>query len=187
MSDNYEEIKSKLIQHLLKYSIKKGQFVLKSGKKSSWFCDAKQTICRGDGIKLVADLLLMSMPENATAIGGLTAGADPIAFGAAAISAERGRSLNAFSVRKEPKDHGISGRLAGTLLKTDKAVIVEDAATRGVSALQAVEAVRELGAEPVMAISIVDRGGVCAKLMADINLEYKALVTAQDLGFSYDE
>ncbi len=186
MSSNYEEVKTKLIQHLLDYSIVRGDFVLKSGKKSSWFCDAKQTACRGDGIKLIADLLLISMPENITAIGGLSAGADPIAFGTAAVSAERGRNLNSFSIRKEPKDHGISGKLAGTLLKTDKAVIVEDTATRGVSALQAVEAVRELGAEPVMAISVVDRGGVCAKLMAEANLEYKALVTALDLGFNYD-
>ena len=80
--------------------------MLKSGARSSWFIDGKQSICRGDGIRLVADAVLDVIPDDVTAIGGLTMGADPVAFGTAAIAATRGRELRSFSVRKEAKGHG---------------------------------------------------------------------------------
>ncbi len=63
----------------------------------------------------MADAALSVIPDEATAIGGLTMGADPVAFGVAAIAATRGRGLRSFSVRKEAKDHGVTGRLAGAL------------------------------------------------------------------------
>src|SRR5215207_10580035 len=82
-----------LREHVLQYSVKRGQFTLKSGATSSWFLDTKQTACRPDGIVLVANAMLAVIPEEASAIGGLTMGADPVAFGVAAIAAERGRAL----------------------------------------------------------------------------------------------
>ena len=66
--------------HVLEHSVKRGDFVLKSGRPSSWFLDTKQTACRPDGILLVADAMLDVIPDDATAIGGLTMGADPVAF-----------------------------------------------------------------------------------------------------------
>src|SRR6187200_200678 len=104
-----------LRDHVLAHSVKRGDFVLKSGARSSWFLDTKQTACRPDGIVLVADAVLAFLPDDATAIGGLTMGADAFAFGVAAIAAERGRPLRSFSVRKETKDHGVTGRVAGAL------------------------------------------------------------------------
>src|SRR5688572_4061671 len=70
-----------LRRHVLEHSVKRGDFTLKSGAKSTWFLDTKQTACRPDGIMLVADAMLDVIPESATAIGGLTMGADPVAFG----------------------------------------------------------------------------------------------------------
>ena len=75
---------------------------------------------------LVADAALEVIPDDATAIGGLTLGADPVAFGVAAIGATRGRPLRSFSVRKEAKDHGVTGRIAGALEPGDRVVITED-------------------------------------------------------------
>ena len=83
MSDTFEE----LVKHLLEHSIRTGDFTLKSGRKSTWFCDAKQTACRPEGILLIADAALEIIPDDITAIGGLTAGADPVAFGIAAAAA----------------------------------------------------------------------------------------------------
>src|SRR5438477_8493328 len=102
-----------LREHLLAHSVRRGEFVLKSGRRSSWFVDSKQTACRPDGMLLVADAALDVIPAAATAIGGLTMGADPVAFVTAAVAATRGRSLKAFSVRKEVKGHGGGGRVAG--------------------------------------------------------------------------
>src|SRR4029453_14363039 len=98
-----------LVEHLLRHSVREGDFVLKSGKRSRWFIDAKQTTCRPDGMLLVADALLAVLPDDVTALGGLTMGADAVAFATAGIAAARGRSLRAFSVRKEVKDHGAGG------------------------------------------------------------------------------
>ncbi len=80
---------------------------------------------------LVADAVLSVVPPEATAIGGLTMGADPVAFVTAGVAATRGRPLKAFSVRKEAKDHGGGGRIAGALDPGDKVVVTEDTVTRG--------------------------------------------------------
>jgi orotate phosphoribosyltransferase len=175
-----------LVQHLLEHSVRRGDFVLKSGAKSSWFIDAKQTTCRPDGMLLVADAALAVLPDEITAIGGLTMGADAVAFGIAAVAATRGRELRSFSVRKEVKDHGAGGRIAGALEPGDKVAIVEDAVTRGVSMLEAAEVVREAGAEPVLLLPVVDRGGTVAALAAEQGIPLLALVTAADLGFLPD-
>jgi len=156
---------------------------LKSGAKSSWFLDTKQTACRPDGIVVVAEALLEILPAEVTAIGGLTMGADPVAFGVAAVAATKGRMLRSFSVRKESKDHGVTGRLAGALLPDDQVVIVEDTTTRGTSLLEAVEVVRAFGANVVLASVIIDRGTTCAELCTANNVVYHPLLTATDLGF----
>ncbi len=172
-----------LVDHLLAHSIKRGDFTLKSGAKSSWFIDAKQTTCRPDGMLLVADAALAVLPDDVTAIGGLTMGADAVAFGIAAVAATRGRELRSFSVRKEVKDHGAGGRIAGALEPGDRVAIVEDAVTRGVSMLEAADVVREAGAEPVLLLPVVDRGGTVTDLAAAQGLPVLALVTVADLGF----
>ena len=176
-----------LIDHLLRHSVRRGDFVLKSGRRSDWFIDAKQTTCRPDGMLLVADVLLAALPDDITALGGLTMGADAAAFATAGIAATRGRELKAFSVRKEAKDHGGGGRLAGALDPGDRVAITEDAVTRGVSMLEAAEVVRACGAEPVLLVPVVDRGGTVAALAAEAGIELRALVTAPDLGFPYEK
>src|SRR5438309_7302127 len=155
-----------LVDHLLKYSVKRGEFTLKSGKPSNWFIDAKQTTCSPEGMLLVADALLAVLPDDVTALGGLTMGADAAAFATAGIAAMRGRSLRAFSVRKEVKDHGGGGRIAGVLEPGDRVVITEDAVTRGISPLEAAKVVRDAGATPVLILALVDRGGTCEAMAA---------------------
>jgi orotate phosphoribosyltransferase len=175
-----------LVRHLLEHSVRTGDFVLKSGKRSNWFIDAKQTSCRPDGMLLVADALLAVLPDDITAIGGLTMGADAVAFCTAGIAATRGRALKAFSVRKEVKDHGGGGRIAGALDPGDRVVLTEDAVTRGTSLLEAAAVVREAGAIPALIITVVDRGGTCEAMAAAEGIPFKALVTAPDLGFPYE-
>ncbi len=172
--------------HLLEHSVKTGDFTLKSGRKSSWFIDSKQTVCRPEAMLLVAGAVLSLMPDEATAIGGLTMGADPVAFVTAGVAATRGRALKAFSVRKEAKDHGGGGRVAGALDPGDKVVVTEDTVTRGTSLLEAVRAVREVGAEVVLLVAVVDRGGTVEAMAAAEGLEFRAVLTAPDLGFPYE-
>ena len=177
-----------LVAHLLEHAVMTdGPYLLKSGRESDWFIDAKATTCSPEGMLLVADAALAVLPDDVTAIGGLTMGADAVAFGVAAIAATRGRMLRSFSVRKEPKPGGTGGRIAGVLGPDDKVAITEDAVTRGVSMLEAAEVVRdEAGAEPVLLLPVVDRGGTVAALAEEAGIPLHALVTAPDLGYPYE-
>jgi orotate phosphoribosyltransferase len=172
--------------HLLEHSVKRGQFTLKSGRTSSWFIDSKQTVCRPEAMTLVAQGVLSVIPAEATAIGGLTMGADPVAFVTAGIAAAQGRPLKAFSVRKEAKDHGAGGRIAGALDPGDRVVVTEDTVTRGSSLLEAAHVVADAGAVPVLLVAVVDRGGTVEAMAAEEGIPFRALLTAPDLGFDYE-
>ena len=174
-----------LRDHVLRHSLKRGDFTLKSGAKSSWFLDTKQTACRADGMLLMAEVALAIIPDDAQAIGGLTIGADPVAYAVAAIGATRGRQLRSFTVRKEAKDHGITGRIAGALEPGDRVVITEDTVTRGTSIMEAVEVVRAVGAVPVLITVVVDRGGTCGAMADAAGIPFVPMLTAPDLGFGY--
>jgi orotate phosphoribosyltransferase len=183
MSDARERVR----QHLLDHSVRRGDFVLKSGRPTTWFIDSKQTICSPEVMEDVASLLLERIPSTATAIGGLTMGADGATFITAGVAATRGRPLRAFSVRKEVKDHGAGGRIAGALQPGDRVVITEDTVTRGTSLLEAAQVVREVGAEVILLLAVVDRGGTAAAMAAKEGLTFDALYTAADLGFNDEE
>lgn len=182
MSDARERI----LEHLLEHSVKRGDFVLKSGRRSTWFIDSKQTICAPEAMVDLATLVLEAIPDRATAIGGLTMGADGVSFITAGIAATQGRALRAFSVRKETKDHGGGGRIAGVLAPGDRVVITEDTVTRGTSLLEAVHVAQAAGAEVVMILAVVDRGGTARAMTAKEGLEFKALFSAPDFGFDYE-
>jgi orotate phosphoribosyltransferase len=174
-----------LREHVLRHSLKTGNFTLKSGASSSWFLDTKQTACRADGVVLMADVALELIPKDAVAIGGLTMGADPVAYGIAAVAATRGIDLRSFSVRKEAKDHGVTGRIAGALQPGDKVVVTEDTVTRGTSIMEAVDAVVAFGAIPVLITVVVDRGGTCGAMAAERGIPFIPMLTAPDLGYGY--
>jgi orotate phosphoribosyltransferase len=178
--------RERIRQHLLAHSVRRGDFVLKSGRRSDWFIDSKQTICAPDVMVDVATQLLERIPPDATALGGLTMGADGVTFITAAVAATRGRMLRAFSVRKEEKDHGAKGRIAGSLLVGDRVVITEDTVTRGTSLLEAARVVRDFGASVVLLLAVVDRGGTAGAMAAAEGLAFDALFSAPDLGFPYE-
>jgi len=182
MSDARERVR----QHLLDFSVRRGDFTLKSGRKSTWFIDSKQTICAPESMLDVAELVLERMPTEVSAIGGLTMGADGVTFITAGVAATHGRALRAFSVRKEVKDHGAGGRIAGSLVPGDKVIITEDTVTRGTSLLEAAKVVRDFGAEVVLLLAVVDRGGTAAAMAAGEGWTFDALFSAPDLGFPYE-
>lgn len=181
-----DDVHAALVEHLRTHSVREGDFTLKSGRKSSWFIDSKQTACEPDGIVLMAQAALAVLPDEATAIGGLTVGADPVAYAVAAVAATQGRKLRSFTIRKEAKDHGVTGRIAGPLRPGDKVVVTEDTVTRGTSLFEAVHVCQELGAEVVLIMPLVDRGGTCAAMAEEAGIAYRPLVTAIDLGFGYE-
>ena len=177
-----------LRRHVMEHSVKHGEFTLKSGATSTWFLDTKQTACLPDGIIAVTDAVYEvfgDVLDQIDAIGGLTMGGDPVAYGVAAVAATRGHRMRSFSVRKEPKQGGITGRIAGALRPGDRVLVTEDTTTRGTSLIEAAEQIEAFGAIPVWMTVIVDRGGTCAAMAAERGIDYRPLLGAPDLGFGY--
>jgi len=158
--------KAELIRMLNKKSVVFSQepvFKLVSGKFSDFYVNCKPTTLNSRGIHLVGFLILNAIKEDGVvAVGGLTFGADPIAV-ATAFAAELNKtSLQAFSVRKEKKDHGISKWIEGDLAENDRVAIIEDVVTTGGSTIKAIERVRSENLEVASVVVLVDRqeGGV---------------------------
>ena len=173
-----------LITHLRAHSVRTdGPFLLRSGKTSSWYIDARQTTFDGHGASLAGAAVLEVLAAEVEAVGGMTMGADPISVATALLAAQSGRPLRAFSIRKQEKDHGVGGRMVGPVTSGTKVAIIEDTTTTGGAPVEAAQAARAEGLDIIQAISVVDRSeGVAAERFAEMGVPYVALVTPDDLG-----
>jgi orotate phosphoribosyltransferase len=170
---------------LLARSVKRGQFVLASGRSSSFYVDARLTTMSAEGLTLIGRLGLAAIRERGwapAAIGGLTMGADPVAYAIAQASVARPPIVDAFSVRKEAKAHGTGRRVEGNFTAGSRIVVVEDVITSGGSALKAIEAVREEGGEVLGVLAVVDREEGGRATLEASGYVVVALTTATRLG-----
>ena len=150
----------RLLALLAERSARRGQFTLASGKQSTLYIDARLTTMSPDGLALIGPLGLEAIERAAwrvDAVGGLTLGADPIAYAVSYASALAGRPLRAFTVRKEAKQHGTGRLIEGPFRSGDRVAVVEDVITTGGSALKAIEAVRAAGGTVAGVLALVDR------------------------------
>ena len=141
-------------------SVKFGDFELASGQHSTFYIDARKTTMSAPGQLLVGRLGLSSIREagwRPSAVGGLTLGADPVAYAIARASMDSPPEVQAFSVRKAAKQHGTRSRIEGNFSRGASVVIVEDVITTGKSTLEAIEAVRAEGGEVLGVLACVDR------------------------------
>ena len=154
--------RDRLLRLLVERSLRLGDFVLASGARSPYYIDCRTTTTHAEGQFLVGRLGLEALEREGLApasVGGLTMGADPVAYAVAHASWAAGRPVNAFSVRKEPKDHGTGRRIEGCFAAGDRVVVVADVITSGGSALRACEAVAAEGGEVLGVLALVDREG----------------------------
>jgi orotate phosphoribosyltransferase len=176
---------SALITLLKDRSVRFGDFTLASGAKSSWYIDCRLTTMSAPGLLLIGPLGLAAIHEagwRPDAIGGLTMGADPVAYAIAAASMHAGSPVDAFSVRKETKRHGTGRRIEGNFKSGDRVVVIEDVITSGGSALTAIAAIREEGGEVLGLLALVDREAGGREKIEAAGVSVGALVTASELG-----
>jgi orotate phosphoribosyltransferase len=170
----------RLVDELRTHALVIGEVVLTSGATAQYYVDAKRAILRPAGFGALGELVAAHATDwGATAVGGLTMGADPVACAALA----GGFDGKAFFVRKETKQHGLQRRIEGPVLDADdRCVIVEDVVTTGGSTLQAIEAVREAGHQIVGVISVLDRlAGGAERIAAAAGAPYVACATIDDV------
>ena len=153
--DTQTSARERLLAELRDHALVIGEVVLTSGLTAQYLLDAKRAILRPPGFLALSELVAdQARAWNATAVGGMTMGADPIACAALAGGAD----VKAFFVRKEVKGHGLSRRIEGPLLTPDeRCMLVEDVVTTGGSTLKALDALREEGHEVCGVLAICDR------------------------------
>ena len=149
-----------LINLLAHRSARRGNFTLSSGKQSNLYIDARLTSMSPEGLVLIGQLGLEALRTsgwNVKAVGGLTLGADPIAYSISYASALTSEPLRAFTVRKAAKEHGTQQLIEGPFQSGDVVAIVEDVITTGESALRAIQSVQAGGGIVAGVLALVDR------------------------------
>lgn len=173
-----------LVRLLAARSARRGNFTLASGRQSTLYIDARLTTMTPEGQVLIGRLGLQAIRDaswRADAVGGLTLGADPIAYAICHASASTAQPLRAFTVRKEAKAHGTGKQVEGPLAAGDHVVVVEDVITTGGSASKAVEAVKREGAIPLGVLALVDREEGGREHLESLGLRVCSLTTASEV------
>jgi orotate phosphoribosyltransferase len=178
--EHRERLKALLVER----SLFQGEFTLSSGARSTYYVDARRTTLTAQGQFLVGRVCLEVIQQSGwdvTHVGGLTMGADPVAYAVAHASWERGEPLDAFTVRKAAKSHGTGQRIEGGLPPGARCLVVEDSMTSGASALEAVSVLREAGYSVAGVLTLVDREQGGRERITGAGLPFLAVFTAAEL------
>jgi orotate phosphoribosyltransferase len=172
--------RERLVTELREHALVVGEVTLTSGQTAQYYVDAKRAILRPRGFGALGELVAEEARQRAaTAVGGMTMGADAVACAALAAGAD----VKAFFVRKERKQHGLQRWIEGPPLESwDRCLIVEDVVTTGGSTVAAIERVREEGHEIVGVVSVLDRlAGGAEAIEQAAGAPYVALATIDDV------
>ena len=172
-----------LLASITHTAVVRGTVTLSSGKEADYYVDLRRITLDGAAAPLVGQVMLdLTADLDYDAVGGLTMGADPVATAMLHAAAARGQRLDAFVVRKEGKAHGLQRQIEGPDVGGRRVLAVEDTSTTGGSALTAVAALREAGAEVVAVAVIVDRDTGAAEKVREAGLEYRYAYGKAELG-----
>jgi orotate phosphoribosyltransferase len=173
-----------LLQLLTERSFKRGTFQLASGGTSDYYIDGRMSAVHSRAARLIGEVIYERTRDLAfDAIGGLEVGAVPLATAAVIAYDLHGRAMEGFWVRDKAKQHGTRKLVEGNLTPGSRVVILDDVITKGGSALKAIEAVREMGCEIVLVLSLVDRLCGAEQLFRDHRIEtYRSVFTIRDFG-----
>lgn len=174
-----------LLRLLHERSIQHGEFTLASGARSTYYIDARPTTMSAEGLHLIGRLGVAAIRARGwepAAVGGLTMGADPVAYAVALASRAAPPVIDAFSVRKEAKGHGTKRRIEGNFPEAAAVVVVEDVITSGGSAIQAIAAVEAAGGRVVGVLAVVDREQGGRATLVERGHQVAVLTTATELG-----
>jgi orotate phosphoribosyltransferase len=178
-------LKAQLHSLLEKEALKRGKFILSSGKTSDYYLDGRVITLTPEGAYLVAKIMLeLIKDEDIEALGGPTLGADPIVGAVAVLSYMQKKPLKTFIVRKATKEHGRQRQIEGPELRpASKVILIDDVATTGKALIEAKFALDKLGVLVNKAIVIVDREEGAAENLAKVGLKLESIFKIQDFGF----
>jgi len=183
-TDDITILRDKLHALLEREALKRGDFVLSSGKKSSYYLDGRIITLTPEGAYLVACIIFEMVRGKAIdAVGGPTLGADPIVGALAAVSHLKQSPIKTFIVRKSAKGHGMQRQIEGPALQEKaKVILVDDVATTGKALIEAKEALDAEGIIAETAIVIVDRQEGAKENLEKAGLTLQSIFTIKDFG-----
>ncbi len=179
-------MKDRLIELIIEKAFKYSEepvFKLVSGRMSNYYFNCKAVTLYPEGMYLIGNLIFDLIKDmDIKGIGGLTLGADPIAFAVAYTSYLKEKPIEAFVVRKTPKSHGIRGQwLEGNVKRGDRVVIVDDVITTGKSTIEAINRAREEGLEVVKVIALLDRQEGGREAVEELGYKLNSIVTRDEV------
>lgn len=180
--------KQYLLKLLAQEAYKEGNFTLTSGEKSNYYINSKLATLHPIGCKIIGQLLCEYIPEEITAIAGVTLGGDPLVVSTNIASTYTNRVLTPLIIRKQSKGHGTNDLIEGYILppKT-KVIVLEDVVTTGMSSMKAVDILINSGYIVPKVVSIVDRlqGGQLA--FKNRGIEYESIFSIEDIQTYWSE
>ncbi len=184
IKEEIKELKYRLLTLLKQKALKKGEFVLSSGKKSNYYLDGRIITLTPEGAFLIASIILDWLKgKDIQAVGGPTLGADPIIGAVAALSHIQKIPVKTFIVRKEAKQHGTQRQIEGPpLKKNDRVLLVDDVATTGKSLIETKRALDKIGVIVVKSMVIVDRNEGAKENLAKEGVELESIFSLTDIG-----
>lgn len=182
----YSPAKARLIELIKELAIVHGKVTLSSGLEADYYVDLRRATLHHEAAPLVGQVMLELLDSSGVkdfdAVGGLTVGADPVATAVLHQGAARAGAIDAFVVRKAPKDHGMGRQVEGPDVSGRKVVVLEDTSTTGASPLTAVRALEKAGATVVAVATVVDRATGAREAIEDAGYRYLFAITLEDLG-----
>jgi orotate phosphoribosyltransferase len=178
--------KARLIELIKDLAVVHGKVTLSSGLEANYYVDLRRATLHHEAAPLIGKVMLELLDEaglkDFDSVGGLTMGADPVATAILHRAASLGRAIDAFVVRKAPKDHGMGRQVEGPDISGKKVIVLEDTSTTGGSPLAAARAVEKAGATVVAVATVVDRATGAKEAIQDAGYRYLYAVSLEDLG-----
>jgi orotate phosphoribosyltransferase len=178
--------KARLIELIKELSVIHGKVTLSSGIEADYYVDLRRATLHHEAGPLIGQVMLDLLDSKGItdfdSVGGLTVGADPVGTAVMHQGAARGRTIDAFVVRKAPKDHGLGKQVEGPDVSGKRVVVLEDTSTTGASPLTAARALEKAGATIVAVATVVDRATGAREVIEDAGYRYLSAVSLNDLG-----
>jgi orotate phosphoribosyltransferase len=190
---DYKLLKKLIVEKSFNYA-DEPIFKLSSGRLSNYYIDCKRITLDPEGMHIIGNIIYeIVSPLNINGIGGLTLGADPIAFAVAMVSyrrrVENGKStiISPFIIRKEPKRHGLKKWIEGNINDGDRVVIVDDVVTTGGCTIDAIRRARESNLVVIKAIALVDREEGGKENIEKEGIPFESIVNRTELTNLYNK
>jgi orotate phosphoribosyltransferase len=178
--------KARLIELIKDIAVVHGKVTLSSGIEADYYVDLRRATLHHEAAPLIGKLMLDLLDDSGLsgydAVGGLTVGADPVATAILHQAAAKGRAIDAFVVRKAPKEHGMGRQVEGPDVSGKKVIVLEDTSTTGNSPLTAARALEKAGATILAVATVVDRATGAREAIEDAGHRYLSAISLKDLG-----